>query len=483
MIPFGEWLPDRPELNNPGSLTAKNCIPYADHYRPFSAPAVITGALASRAMGSVIARDSAGVGYVFAGDAAKLYKLASGTFGDVSKAAGYAATNWEFAQYGTRVIATNYTDNPQSFVLGSSSLFADLTTTLKAKHIAVVRDFVMLGNTYDASDGARPEQVWWSAIDNPTDYTIAAATQCDKQLIAGSGGAVQKIVGGEFALIFQERAIVRATYVGSPLIFQFDVLEQGRGCFAPGSVAKAGSKVFYLAEDGFYMTNGSGESVPISEGKVSKTFFADFDQSSLDRLSALIDPINSLYLVSYPGQGGGGSPNAMLAYHWPSGRWAKIEPGNHEIMAEYATQATALDSLAVSLDTSAYADMPIDSRSFIGGARMLGCFDADHKLATFNGAALTAVIETPEAQINPGRRSIVKSVTPLVTGGGAVSIEIGTRSKMTDSVSWTGATTVNSEGEAHLFADGRYHRARVTITGGFEQAFGIDADAVATGKY
>jgi hypothetical protein len=44
---------------------------------------------------------------------------------------------------------------------------------------------------------------------------------------------VQKVVGGEYGLVFQERAVWKMTYIGSPVIFQFDLIERSRGAFAP----------------------------------------------------------------------------------------------------------------------------------------------------------------------------------------------------------------------------------------------------------
>ena len=77
-------------------------------------------------------------------------------FVDKSKGGGYnnsttenARDFWSFCQFGNRVIATNFAYNIQSFVEGTSTAFADLVS-LKAKYVAVIRDFVFAGYTNES---------------------------------------------------------------------------------------------------------------------------------------------------------------------------------------------------------------------------------------------------------------------------------------------------------------------------------------------
>ena len=72
-------------------------------------------------------------------------------FQDKSKAGGYNNSTtegsrdfWAFTQFGANIIATNGADNIQKFEEGVDSAFSDLVT-LKAKYLAVIRDFVVSG--------------------------------------------------------------------------------------------------------------------------------------------------------------------------------------------------------------------------------------------------------------------------------------------------------------------------------------------------
>jgi hypothetical protein len=129
------------------------------------------------------------------------------------------------------MIATNGADAPQVVTLGAPTSRHSPDLPPKARHIAVVRDFVVLGNVDDGT--ARPNRVAWSAINNSADWAVSASTQSDIQDLQGDGGWVQKVVGGEYGLVFQERAVWKMTYIGSPVIFQFDLIERSRGALPP----------------------------------------------------------------------------------------------------------------------------------------------------------------------------------------------------------------------------------------------------------
>ncbi len=485
-VPLAEWLPDLPAMNNPGSTVATNVIPYINSYAPFASPVIYSDALTARSRGSVAVRDSTGTAFNFAGDATKLYKMASASWADVSKVGGYTTASeeiWEYAQYGNTLISTNFTDAPQAWTLGTSTAFADLAgTPPKGRCVATVRDFVMFGNLSDAT-GTDPNAVRWCAIDTPTTWTIGTS-QADRQVLPNAG-YVRKIVGGEYAVILCENSIYRATYVGTPLVFQFDEVEPNRGCVSQGSVANIGYNIFYLSDEGFYLFNGS-TSIPIGANKVDKYFWADVDQSYLYRITSLLDPINKVVFWSYPGSGSSsGTPNKILAYNWQVQKWTLIEQECETIcksMTEGYTLET-IDALIGNPDTGAYADVSIDSRQFTGGKYIFSCFDTAHKLSNFTGSSKAATIDTAETQLSEMARSTVNNTRPMYEGSGSVSVQIGTRDTPNEAVTWSDSTSQNSEGECNLYAEGRYHRARMTTSGEFTHLYGIEFSAKRGGRY
>jgi len=188
-LAISDFQPDGPDYNNnDGSDVMLNVVPRtAKSYGPMPSMAVYSGALTARCQGAVAELDSAGNVFNFAGDATKLYRLASGSISwvDVSRLAGgaYACPAdalWKFAFMNGRVIATNYIDDVQGFLIDSAANFSQLSAGApKARYCAVIKNFLMLANTTDAVNGPQPQCVWWSALNDPPNFptlnTAAAA--------------------------------------------------------------------------------------------------------------------------------------------------------------------------------------------------------------------------------------------------------------------------------------------------------------------
>lgn len=479
IIQFGEYTPDLPSYLNTGSTVAKNVIPSGTSYQAFQGPAIYSSAIDAAAKGAFRARTSDGSTYNFVGNETKLYSLLAAAWNDVSDAGGYLTAGddvWEFTQFGQDVIATNYGNTPQSFTMGTSSLFADLAgSPPKARHVATIRDFLVFGNTTDI-DGVIPNRVRWSAIGDPTDWTPSSVTQSDFQNLDGAGGWVQKIVGGEYGIVFQERAVWRMTYVGSPSVFQVDQVELGRGALAPGSVVKTGNLIYYLGEDGFYVLDGQS-STPIGTNRVDKTFFNDLDASYLYNIYSCADPVSKIIYWSYPGSGNmGGKANKILMYNYSPNatkRWsiAEVDTECLFISAGEDSSLDDLDTISSSIDSLPFS---LDARAYKGNTNILSGFDLSHRMVNFNGDPLDATIETGEFTLHENARSQVTLVRPVVDGSATVTVQMGTRDKLSDSVSYDSVTTLNNAGDAPVRTNARFHRARVNVSGDFNHAQGIE---------
>lgn len=483
IVEFGEWLPDYPDYANPGAITAKNVYPFANGYKQVNALTESSNALTARCQGAYSCRDQDGNTYNFAGDATKLYSLDSGTFTDASRLVGGAygtisTEAWEFTRYGQLVVATNWTDNPQSITLGGAN-FAVLTTALKARHVATVDaggGFIFFGNTYDGTDGNVPHRVRWSAENGPTDYTYSVSTGADYQDLPDDGW-VQRIIGGEWGTVFQEYAINRFTYTGASDRFQRDKVES-RGTPAPGSVVRLGTTIFYLSHDGFYQFDGQ-TSTPIGKNKVDKWFYTDLDDALISRVSAVVDPFNSLVIWAYPGVGNSGNCSKLLFYNWSTQRWSYAEMTT-EILTVGLSSGYTLDSLDA-LGTLDSLVESLDSRSYTGGSTILNAFSSSHKIAELSGAALTATIDSKEAQLTDGGRSMLRAIKTLVDGG-THAVKVAIRNNLADTETWSDYVPQAPSGRFATRQSGRYHRIRVEISGGFTDALGVDLYHKARGK-
>lgn len=492
IIPFAEFAPDMPDIAAPLSDCVKNVLPRtATSYEPWRAAVAVSAALTARCQGTATTQDASGNVRVFAGDASKLYRLASGTtFADVSKGGGYTTASderWSFGIFGNTVVASNYANEVQGYVEGTSTVFANLITsgitTIKARYVATTRNFLVLGNTNDGTYGVNPQRVWWSAIEDPTNFPTpgtsgAAAVQSDYQDVVGNHGWLQGIVGNlgnADAALFFERAVYRMTYVGPPAIFDIRAAEGTVGCPAPGSIVQFRSTAFYLGEDGFYQFDGSS-SRPIGKNKIDRFFFSDVDQARLGRVNAAVDPAKPIVYWAYPAATSG-ECNRILSYNWSLDRWSVTEAD--AITVQVLFRSLTLGQNADSLDTlfanSDLANVPVDSREFKGGLLVMSGFDAANKLAYFNGATLEATIETQDATLFDGQQAVVSQVRPIVDGG-TPSVAIGARDLPTSAVTYGDPSAIGITGVSPVRARGRYLRARVTVPAGsaWEHASGIE---------
>jgi hypothetical protein len=498
IIPIPEFAPDQPDLPSTNSDTVYNVLPLTEaSYGPLPSHQAFTTALNARCQGGLTASDNSGNVRVYAGDATKLYRIASPgtTAADVSKAAQYSTSSvgqWSFTIHGQTVIATNMTDAPQAYTEGTSALFADLitsgSTTLKAKYAAVIKNWLFLANTSDAVSGNQPQRTWWSAINDPTNFptpgTAAAANNLsDYQDIPGPHGQIMGIAGNlgtADGAVFFERGVWRIIYSGLPDIFSFVPAEGARGLLTTGGLNQFGANVAYPTEDGFYLFDGS-QSLPIGKGKIDKFFYSDLQTSYIDRVSSCSDPSRGLLIWAYPGVGASnGNPNRLLIYSQAFNRWTATEASTVQI--EYILRGATFGKTLEQLDAyGTIENLPyvLDSPVWAGNRSILAAFDTTHKYGYFDGSNLAAKIDTSDIEAIPGNQSSVTRARPLIDLS-AATIATASRDAISGAVTFGSTQAQETNGSCALRSRGRYHRFRMqtAAAASWNQFSGIDIEEV-----
>lgn len=467
MIELGRWLPDQPAIFAPHLRQAQNVTPAASGYEPFQAFVAVSDALPARCHGATAFRDEDGVVHVYAGRATRLYELQSdNSWLDVSRTVGgdyttVATNNWRFTQYGDRAIATNFDDAVQSITMSATTpVFSALGgSPPKARHITTFRDFVVLGYTSNSA-----QEVIWSAINDPTGWT-AGISQSDAQILP-DGGFVQGFAVTDVLIVFQQRKIRVMQYVGPPLIMQVDVLEEESGCLTSGSICQHGRKVFYLADDGFHMMDGATAALNIGQEVINQWFFADLNEDFIYRMSSAVDPDRNVAYWSYPStQAVNGDPDTILAYYWPTQKWAVIRTSTQMLFNALALGYTleGLDAIAASgLDAFA---IPLDDPLLTGGSLRFGAFNSANRYGAFVGAALEATLETGDFELLPGKRCYISGVRP-VTDADSLTVSVAVRERAMSAEAYTSAGTLEDHGMVSLEASGRYARTKMVVDAG-----------------
>ena len=469
-ITFTEWTPDLAGVAENLSI-AKNVVPSALGYNPFPL-AVDYSAAASENLNNVFAGKFSATTTVFAGGATKLFKFdgADLSMDNVSKTGNYSnVTKWNFSQFGNTIIAANNVNKLQAYTLGSSTTFDDLSADAPvAEYVTVVRDFVVASSL---DSGSNANKVQWSNINDETNWTTGAASQSDFQII-NDGGNIHGMTGGEVGLIFLDRSIVRMSYIGSPLFFQFDTISRGVGCVEGNTVVQYGSMTYFLGADGFYSCDGTTVTA-IGTQKVDAWFYANANPSKLNLMSSTIDPIRKIVVWSFIDNF---AQNTLLIYNWQVKKWSYCTT-DVDVVASSASAGMTLEGLDLygNMDTLTTS---LDDQLWAGG-KFLFAGARDDKIVTFTGA--NSIAELTTGDIGSEVTSVVTLARPIVDNGSG-SIAIASRMLLNAVPQLGSYIAADSENRVSLRSSGKYHRLSLIPTGTrWSNAIGIDIDITAQG--
>lgn len=370
--------------------------------------------------------------------------------------------------YGTGVGGTGtYTVSASQTV--SSTTITATGNAPSAKFVTVVRDFVVAA--YVAGEESR---VYWSDINNELNWVPSASSQSDSQYLP-DGGNITGLAGGEYGLVFLERAIYRMTYSGSPFFFQFDAISRTLGCISAGSITQFGGVTYFLADDGFYLCDGQNVQ-PIGFEKVNRWFFDTAVLTDIaNTMSATIDPIKGLAVWCFPNKEGG---SLLLIYNIQLKRWAYASTDVTSISYILTPSATLeqVDNYDNNLDT---LDIPLDSSVWAGGLLEFAGVRAQ-KIIVFDGPVMSATVSTGDIDAGP---SMVTMARPYVDGSTG-SVAIATRQALSAPPQYTSYVSANSDGRCPLRSNGRFHRISVQTSVGdtsWDTIVGVDVEVQKAG--
>jgi hypothetical protein len=387
------------------------------------------------------------------------------------------ADQWQFVQFNQYVIAVHLSTAPQVYDLTTSTAFADLGgSPPQARYVAIVNRFVVLSGLGTST----PYRIQWSGLGATTTWT-QGTNNSDYQDLP-DGGIVRGVAGGEYGVVFQDGSIRRMIYVpGSVVTFQFDRISEDKGVYAPLSVTRAGERIFYVGSDGIKMLAPGSLPQAIGKERVDRTFFAEFDTSTLRMCIGVSDPENSRWVLAYKSSGGAaGTFDKILCYDWALDKWSSITTSGEYIASLAAPGITLenLDSINASIDALSGSLDDISTGAFPA----LAVVSTSHIVGFYSGAAIEATLDTPE-QANDGTRIRVKGFRP-VTDAGTCYGSVGGRERQQDSVAYSTEQALNTRGLVPANVSTRLARGRMRIPSGTTWTFatGIEPVVIPEGK-
>lgn len=485
-IPFPEYRPDVDDFRGAHTQVLSGVLPRGDGYGPARALQPFSAALAGSCRGTFYARKTDGTIVLFAATATNLYRLDNTTLawtlvskGGLSYSALPTSDNWQFAQFGNNVVATQANTVPQVFDISSNTNFVDLAgSPPTARYVTVVGRFLVLSGLT-----SNPNRVHWSDLDGIT--TWSAGTGFANFVDLPDGGVVRGVAGGEFGLLLQESATRRMVYVaGAKPAFQLERIGEEIGLLGPYSLIRAGSRLFFYSAQGFQAFAGGigGGVTPIGKERVDRTFAADLDTGALQLLVGAQDPSGTRVFWAYKSVNGQtGLADKALCYDYALDRWAPISV-NCEFIASMTKPGLTLDglnSVSSSIDALTF---PLDDVS-TAVLSNLSAFDPAHRLGFFNGTNAEAILETPEQGIDNRRIFIPSGIEPR-TDATTVFGSIRYRGNAQSSLAATPESAINTQGICPARIDTKLARARIRIPAGtsWTNAMGATLDFTASGQ-
>jgi len=493
-ILFGEWKPDQADSTGQPSNDlemAFNVYPSATGYAPFPKASAISIPMpdAQDITGMTTARHNNDI-FAIAGTRFNLYKgnnliRVSSDVKPIGKDGGYKVptVGWHFVQYGNSVLATNGADKIQSLSIVGDSIdpanagkFEDIPQSPICKTMCIVRDFVVAAYCSDENGDIVANRVQWSDLNNELQWDSNDTNQADFQNLP-SGGEIKAITGGEFGLILQDKGVQRMSYVGTPLIFQFDLISDNIGCLSGKSAIQHNGISYWLSHEGMIACDGA-KVTNIGNGKINDWLFkeVDLDQmdNTMDNSSVAIDPIKNLIVWNFPTKT---TDRVMLKYNYSTQRFSTGLTEAH-IVSGLETQGTTLDALDGEFPDLDAMPVSLDSHLFLGG-QFSFCGAEGGQVVAFNLKGDNSYLTTNDMEFNGF--SVVTSAQPIVENGSA-EFQVSSRNALNEGILFGSVSTTSNENRADLRSGGKYHRVRMKPTDTWTNAIGFDLDVSTQGQ-
>lgn len=466
---LGQFLPDMPKYNNPGVSKASNAYPTAEGFGPFEDLVDTGDTFSQKVQGAAqfFRNDNSAIS-VAGGTGA----LGVRTAGGVTETTGYTSIldteRWRFSRFGDQVIAVTPQNAPQYLTdLNTDEAFSDLPgSPPNAAVIGKVGDFLALGDIVGS-----PSRIQWSNFNDPTGAwdTNAGDLSGFKDLDA-EFGRVTGIVrtSASEGIVFQERAIWLMQFVGAPLAFDFNEISVDRGCPAPDSIVAIGTSVFFLSQDGFYVTNGSSVN-RIGSDRVDETFISNVNTSFRFLTQGAANWDKNCIIWSYITGEDANNYSEQLIYSFSLDKWSQASRPLLALVELKQDDVTVGDLDALYADVGSI-DVAVGNEDWKGKDVLLGAWYNDggtFRLGRFSGSSLQSQFETGLMQVSPGRRSTVTGVTPVIENQSMnTTTQIVGFGSFTDVERVSTSTVVGVDGFCpHLF-NSRYISVRMTVPAG-----------------
>ena len=163
------------------------------------------------------------------------------------------------------------------------------------------RHLIVLGAD-PLSSGSRtgavdPMLVAFSDQENPLQFEPLSTNTAGSLRLSSGSSIVGGIKARQEVLIFTDTSLYSMNFIGPPLTFAINLINEGAGLIGPKAAANSPKGVFYMSKKGFYFYNGSVQKIPCS---VQDHVFSDLDETQAFKCFAGLNEEFSEVWFFYP---------------------------------------------------------------------------------------------------------------------------------------------------------------------------------------
>lgn len=479
MIPIAGFAPDA-DPTTPGVLTdCDGLIP--TNIGMAGAPSLVSPdeapALAAACKGAGIITKLDGSRRIFAGTAAAIYELASGSWTDRSAVGGYtggADTQWSIAQFGDSTLMSNGVEAIQK---STTAAFAAIAGAPIAEIVFSVGAFVMALNVNDGA--SKPDGWHCCAAYDETDWAEAVSTQsASGRLVSTPGELTAGGRLGEYAVAYKAKSLFLGQYVGPPSVWDWRQVPGGEaGCVGKKAWCDLDGRHFFVGDDNFWLFDGA-QPIQLGNGVLRDWFSTECSASYKYKTECHYDKTNGLVWIFYPSTASSTLDRALV-YHVNTKRWGRVTV-SIETALEYITSSVTIDDLddyAATID--ALPAISFDSPYWSTSARAPAVVNTSHQIQTFTGPSSSSSLTTGDVGDDYTFSTLQRVKLRFTTAPTSATLQHYYKNDSGDS--YTAGNLVTMSGHKFdLLWSARWHQAKVNFVGSVEVT-GIDAQYDADG--
>jgi len=165
-----------------------------------------------------------------------------------------------------------------------------------------------------------PMLVAFSDSENDLDFTPTATNSAGDVRLSSGSFIVGGIKSRQEVLIWTDTSLYSMTFIGPPLTFAMNLVNEGSGLVGPKAACNAPNGVYFASKTGFYFYNGSVQKLPCS---VQEYVFNDLDLGQAFKCHMGVNSEFGEVWFFYPSiEDGTGEVSRYIIYNYEENHWS-----------------------------------------------------------------------------------------------------------------------------------------------------------------